>query len=331
MSFQFQMNRRAMLGSALAIALGRNLLQPSASASTHSPALTPMDFKEKLRGPIVSIPTPFRADFHIDTVGLRNMLEMDLHNHITTFDLTAGDSQYAYLSYDEIKQVARLVTEVVGGRGITIVGTGGWWLERTIDFAKYAESIGATALQVLKPRGADGNDLVNYYRRIAQSTALPIVLHGNFPLPILARLADIKSVVALKEDVSLRYYINGIIHFGHRINCFSGGGLHWFLVGQPYGATAYFDSYATFAPEISLRFWHAVQKANYASEVQIIERYDHPFIENFSAPFWHATLQYFGVADRYLRPPQHSYTDAQMVQVKAFYDKLGVFPKKRFF
>ncbi len=308
------------------------IASPRAVSAKHIPShMLPAAFYRRLRGPIVSIPTPFRKDFQLDPEGLKNIIELGLRNGVTIFDLTAGDSQYAYLSYEEVKELGRLTTADVGSRGMTIIGTNGWWLERTVEFAKYAESIGAAALQVLKPSGADDVDLVDYYRQVARSTSLPIVLHGNFPTPVLARLAEIQSIVALKEDVSLAYYINGIIRFGRRINCFSGGGLDWFLVGQPYGATAYFDSYATFAPEITLRFWRAVQTADYATEVDIVEQYDHPFIQNFSASFWRATLEYFGVALRYLRPPQHSYTDAEMAEVKRFYDKLGVFPKRHLF
>lgn len=292
-------------------------------------ALASSEFRRRLRGPIVSIPTPFSADFQIDVVGLRRMLEMDLAAGINIFDLTAGDSQYDWLSYEEIQQLARLTTQTVGGRGQVIVGTGPWWTERAVAFARYAESIGAAALQVLRPPGGNDDEVVAHYRRVAASTALPIVLHGNFALPLLGRLLEIPSIAALKEDVSLAYYIDGILRYGARLNCFSGGGLDWFLVGQTYGATAYFDSYATFAPAIAQRFWRAVQARDMATQVDIVRRYDHPFIANFSAPFWHATLEYFGVAQRYLRPPQHSYTNAEMATVKAFYDKLGVFPTKR--
>jgi len=301
---------------------------PAISALTSRPGLSPAEFKQRLRGPIVSIPTPFTADFQLDAAGLRRMMQRARQRDIRIFELTAGDSQYSFLSYDETKQLARLVTAAAGDRDMTIIGTGAWWTERALDFARYADSIGATALQVLKPNGASEDGVLEHYRRVAAVTRLPIVLHGNFSMPLLERLVEIESIVALKEDVDLSYYIDGIIRFGKRINCFSGGGLDWFVVGQPYGATAYFDSYATFAPEISVRFWQAVQRSDYAAETEIIEKYDHPFIKNFSAPFWHATLEYFGVAARYLRPPQHSYTDAEMAQVKQFYEKLGVLPQK---
>lgn len=322
-----QWNRRdfleagVLLGAAQSFALALN-------AAPATRRFTPTEFKQLLRGPIVSIPTPFVSDFSLDAAGLRRMIEMDLRHNITIFELTAGDSQYSYLSYEEVKQLARIVTEAVGGRGMTIIGTGPWWTDRTIDFARYAQSLGAAALQVLKPPGGDDDGLIEHYRRVAASAALPIVLHGEFSFPLLEKLTAIESIVALKEDVSLAYFVDGIVRFGKRINCFSGGGLDWYMVGQPYGATAYFDSYATFAPEISVRFWQAVQRSEYTAETEIIERYDHPFIQNFSAPFWHATLEYFGVAARYLRPPQHSYSDAEMAKIKEFYDALGVLPRR---
>jgi 4-hydroxy-tetrahydrodipicolinate synthase len=317
-------NRREFLRAGAV--LGTTAALASAAKAAGS-VFAPADFKQRLRGPIVSIPTPFTSDFQLDGVGLRRMIDMNLRRQITTFELTAGDSQYSFLSYDETKQLARMVAEGVGDRGMTIIGTGPWWTSRAIDFAKYVESIGGTALQVLKP-GVDDDDLIEHYRQIAAATRLPIVLHGNFSNALLDKLTQIDSIVALKEDISLGYYIDGMLRFGKRINCFSGGGLDWFMVAQPYGATAYFDSYASFYPEIAVRFWEAVKRGDYAAETEIIQKYDHPFIQNFSAPFWHATLEYFGVAGRYLRPPQKNYGDAEMGKVKEFYDKLGVFPEK---
>lgn len=286
------------------------------------------EFKQRLRGPIVSIPTPFTSEMQLDRAGLHRMIKMDLENQIEIFELTAGDSQYSFLSYEEIKSLAQIVVSSVEGRGMSIIGTGPWWTERTIDFAHHVESVGGTALQVLKPAGVTDDQVLEHYQRVAETTHLPIVLHGNFPMPLLEKLVQIDSIVALKEDVGLSYYINGIIRFGKRINCFSGGGLDWFMVAQPYGATAYFDSYATFAPQITTRFREAVQRGDYAEETRIITKYDHPFIQNFSAAFWRATLEYFGIAGRYLRPPQHTYTNEEMAQVKQFYDKLGVFPSR---
>jgi 4-hydroxy-tetrahydrodipicolinate synthase len=320
-------NRREFLRAGAVV--GASISLPlSMQAAAGNARLTSQEFKQRLRGPILSIPTPFTADFQLDTAGVRRMIQRALEKNITIFELTAGDSQYPYLAYEEIKELTRVVTTAVGNRGITIIGTDAWWTERVLDFARHAESVGATALQVMKPAGAEDPGVVEHYRRIASETHLPIVLHGDFSMALLEQLTGIDSVAAQKQDVTLSYFVDEMIRFGKRVNCFAGGGLDWYLVGQPYGATAYFDSWASFAPEVAVRFWEAVQRADYAAEVDIIEKYDHAFIQNFSHPFWRATLEYFGVAGRYLRLPMHSYTDAEMAQVKQFYDKLGISPQK---
>lgn len=328
MSFQFQMNRRTLLGSALALTLGRNLFQPRAWASAHGQSLTPVDFKEQLRGPIVSIPTPFTAQFQVDHHAVRRLIHQAQAHGMRIFDLTAGDGQFAYLSYEEIKALTATVIKSVGGNGIVIAGTGPWWTGRAVDFAQFAESEGATAVQVLLPPRAAENESVEHFREITRATRLPIVLHGKYSDSLLEKLSKINSIVALKEDVNLHYLIQTLIHFGKRYDCFAGGSYEWFVAGQPYGCKAYFDTFSTFAPQISERFWAAVQKDDVATERNIIEKYENRFIwGKFSESFWHATLEYFGIAKRYMRPPAESYSDEQMKDVKAFFDKLGLYPQ----
>lgn len=285
------------------------------------------DFGQRLRGPIMSIPTPFDAGFRLDLGAIRRMIAGARSHNIPIYQLTSGDGQYAFLSYDEIKQLAATITKAADG-DIVIVGTGRWWTARAMEFAQFAESIGATALQVQRPNGGDERACVEHYRRVASSTRLPIVLHGQFSMELLEHLVEIPTIVALKEDVSLEYYIDTAIRFGKRLNCFSGGGLHWFKVGQPYGSVAYFDAFAPFAPQVTARFWDAVQANDEATQVEIIRNYNHPWIKNFSHPFWRATLEYFGVGQRYLRPPRASYSDEQMLEVKRFYDTMQLVPQK---
>jgi 4-hydroxy-tetrahydrodipicolinate synthase len=291
--------------------------------------ITAAEFKERLRGPMVSIPTPFTPDFKVDYAGLRRMIAQAMEYGMEIFELTSGNSQFSFLSYEEIKQLTRETVDAVAGKGMTIAATGEWWTERVIDFARYAESVGATALQVPYPPG-HGADVVKHYQDIARQTRLPLVLQGNYTKEVLEKLLSIDSIVAMKEDVDLDYLIDTTARFGERLNCFAGP-YDWFLVGQPYGTKAYFDTYSVFAPEISAKFWKAVQGKNYPLQQQINLEYDRAFIagdEGFQSR-WHATLEYFGVAGRYLRAPQHSYTDAEMKHIKAFFDKRGLYPRTR--
>jgi 4-hydroxy-tetrahydrodipicolinate synthase len=314
------MDRREFLYAAAAIGVFARPLRA---------LVPPREFQRRLRGPIVSIPTPFTAGFQVDYEGLRRIIRQALDHEIRIFELTYGDSQYRYLAYQEIRELAHAVVEAVGGGGMTIVGSGPWWTGQAVEFARYTESIGATALEVMLPDGGDEDGYVRHFQEIARATRIPLVLRGNLAAPLLSRLMEIDSIVAMKQDVSQAYFIETLIHHGKRLNSFSGGSLEWFLVGQPFGAVASFDTYATFAPQISARFWKAVQANDVAAEREIIEKYEHPLINHqYSDSFWHAALEYFGVAARYLRPPQHTYTDEEMKKVRAFFTSLDLHPYK---
>ena len=150
------------------------------------------------------------------------------------------------------------------------------------------------------------------YRKIAAATKLGIILQGNISLPLLEQLVGIESIVAMKEDVSEKYYFDIARKFGRRLSIFCGGQKWRFLVGRPYGSTGYLSTFGTFAPTIATRFWQAVERNDMTRAYEIVLKYDQPLFDfclagprSFNA-YWHAILEHFKVASRYLRPPEES-------------------------
>ena len=298
-----------------------------------SGSLTPEEFRKRLEGPIMSIGTPFTSTFEVDYAGVRRMIQRGNEYGIPVVELTSGNSQYAVLSYEEIKELTRVTVEAAQGKALTIAATGAWWTNQVIDYAKYAESIGADGLQVLLPGKHAGEDsLVEHFRTIAGETSLPLVLHGNYSETLLEKLLKIESIVAMKEDLALTYYINRMVKFGDQLEIFSGGAKYRFLVGYPYGSRAFFSAHASFAPKVAMNFWKAIKDDDWPMATEIIKKYDHPwityYIKNRTYSFWGGCLEYFGVAQRYVRPPQRSYSDQEMKQVKQFFDQRGLDPKE---
>jgi 4-hydroxy-tetrahydrodipicolinate synthase len=74
--------------------------------------------------------------------------------------LTSGNGEYESLTYDEIKAVTKSIVEAVAGRGLVVAASGGWWTAQAIDYAKYAESLGADAVQIQIPTRRGGDDTV---------------------------------------------------------------------------------------------------------------------------------------------------------------------------
>jgi 5-dehydro-4-deoxyglucarate dehydratase len=301
----------------------------SAPATRRRRLLSSKEFHARLQGPIQSGHSPFTADFMVDYAGVRNMVARGLRYGIRVFAMTAGNGQYHSLEQNEIRAIAAAMVEAASDEAIVIAATGDWWTGLTVDYARYSEAIGADALQVMLPTRAESEPaIVQHFQAVASATKLPIVLHGHYSTPLLKKLLPaVPAIVAMKEDGELAYYIDRQIEFGDRLNIFAGGAESRFLVGQPYGAKAFYSTYSGFAPDISMRFWEAARRGDVKAAADITRRYDHPFISRFTHPFWHATLEYFGVAQRYMRPPQATYTDEQMVEVKAFFDAQGLKPE----
>jgi dihydrodipicolinate synthase/N-acetylneuraminate lyase len=137
-------------------------------------------------------------------------------------------------------------------------------------------------------------------------------------------LRPIESIVAFKEEFTPDYTLRIYHEFGDRWNIFAGGTKARLLTYRPYGMRAYYSAFSTFAPRVAMRFWHAVEKNDMTGARQVIMEYDVPFFDRWSFPFWAATLEHFGLARRFVRPPAVSFTDAEMKVVGVFYRELGL-------
>lgn len=288
---------------------------------------SPEDFKRRLRGPILSVPTTYTSDFGVDYGGIRRMIERAAQAGIRVFALTSGNNQYDRLTYDEIKQITRVLVETVAGRGVTIAATGPWWTGPAVDYARYAESLGADAVQVLTPTSGDDEGKFEHYKAVSAATHLGLVVHGPPNLPLMKRLAEIDSVVAVKAEFTVDYTVSLYQFLKERWNIFQGGQKSQFLAYVPYGMQAYYSTFSTFAPDIAMTFWNAVERSELKKAGEIVLKYDVPFFQKWSHSFWRATLEHFGVASRYLRPPERTFTDAQIAEVKSFFSTLGLQPK----
>ncbi|MBI3985945.1 MAG: dihydrodipicolinate synthase family protein [Lentisphaerae bacterium] len=299
--------------------------------------LSPAELKAKLRGPIAAIPTPFTADHAVDYDGVRSIVELGLKHGVTVYELTAGDSAYALLTYDEIKELTRVLVEAVGGRGVAIAAThAGWWTGLAVDYARFAEAAGADGLQIQAPGVADDQERLAHYKALLDATRLGIILQGNVPVSVIERLVEIDRVVGMKEDAGDRVYYELLYKFGKRLSIFCGGQKSRFMMGRLFGSTGYLSTFATFAPWIAMDFWRAIEAEDFAKARQLVFTVDQPFFDWASLPGgyahfhgrWRATLEHFGVARRHVRPPEHTLSDEEMKDVARFWDRQGIAPAR---
>ena len=312
-------NRRQWLQSALGT---------SAAPFLKAAPLAPHDFKARLRGPILSFPTVYQRSGAIDHQGIRRMIDNAIRAGVKVVTLTRGNNHYDWLTWEETLELTRCMVESVAGRALTIAATGSWSTGQSARYARFAAEAGADGLQLtMPPEGTDAS-YATHFRTVAQAAARPIVIHGQPSMKLLRLLRDMDTVVAMKEEFTLDYTVPIYAEFGDRFSIFAGGTKARLLAYRPYGMCAYYSAFSTFAPDIAMRFWRAVEASDMKSATQFVLRYDVPFFNRWSHAFWLATLEVFGIAGRFMRAPRETLPEERMKDVADFYRGLGLLPSR---
>ena len=294
--------------------------------------MKPQELKSRLKGPITSIPTPFQSNYDVDYKGVRRIIDFAIENGMKVILLTAGDSQFHCLSLDEIKKLTKVVVEHTAGRATTIAATWHWWTGMAVDFAKYAQNIGADGIMVHRPlRTASDTAVHRHYKSVAEETNIGIILQGDFSLSLLERLTDIAHVVALKEDAGDRFYHDALRKIGEKLAVFCGGQYWRALYGYALGSTGFFaDAWGTVAPWIPNQFYDALTHGDLEKAKEIVNKYDEPLFDfglahpkGFQAT-WRAALEIFGLAQRWLRPPQESFSQEEVTELRKVFVRMGL-------
>lgn len=115
--------------------------------------------------------------------------------------------EYSSLTDTERRKVVQVAVEAVGGRGIVVAGAHGVGWHQSLRWAEQAGEDGADAVLLLPPTlyRASDDEVVEHYARVA-TAGLPIMAYNNpfdtkvdLTPPLLARLAEIPEVIAVKE------------------------------------------------------------------------------------------------------------------------------------
>ncbi len=161
-----------------------------------------------LRGSIVALVTPMKADGAVDFEALESLIEWHIAEgtHGIVPMGTTGES--ATLDTPEHIVVIRRTIELVDGRIPVIAGTGSNSTAESIHQTQEAERLGADACLLVTPyyNRPTQEGLFQHYRAIAEVTEIPLVLYNVPPRTgcdmkpeTVARLAEIDSIVGIKE------------------------------------------------------------------------------------------------------------------------------------
>ena len=183
------------------------------------------------KGSIVAIVTPFRNG-KVDEKALGKLIEWHIKQGTNAIVPCGTTGESATLDYKEHDRVIAFTVETVNRRVPVIAGTGANSTDETIEITKHAEKSGADAALLVAPyyNKPTQEGLYQHYKTVAQKVGIPLVLYNvpgrtavNILPPTVARLAEIKNIVAIKEATGNMRQVSDVIRLcGNRITVLSG-------------------------------------------------------------------------------------------------------------
>lgn len=331
-------NRRAFLNRSAAAFTTGGILAGMATTVTGEDALLIKRNErcrkvlDRLKGPMASIAIPYNKDFSIDHGALRNWVDFMCEEKQPILFLTYGDSELGFLSEAEIEAVIRTVAGQARGRSLVIGGTGQWWTERTIAFINRVEDSGVDAINVHVgdlPRNED--EVYDTFREYDERTQLPLLTASRkYSLELMVRLAQLPKVIGEKCHEELyNYHKLCRATKPYDFAVLSAGLMKHFLFGYFAGSTAYLCAVAPFAPQVTLRFYHALTRGNYDRARDIVFEFEDELLKitgPLGYPHCYKSLLYLTgfYKTTLMRPPRKSNQLDELGDLKAFLKKEGL-------
>jgi len=164
---------------------------------------------EKLKGSIVPLVTPFDEHDEFDEKALRRLIDWQIESGTHAISVEGTTGEPSALSLEEREEIFSVTVNAVRGRCPVVAGTGTNNLRETLRLTKSAESAGVDAALVIVPyyNRPTQEGLLDYFGRVAQSTALPIIVYNipgrtatNLEPATLKRLREkFRNIVGVKE------------------------------------------------------------------------------------------------------------------------------------
>lgn len=283
----------------------------------------PMLTSDELRGIHVAIVTPFTEKDEVDVDGLRELVDFYISRGIHGIMTTGGNGEFPHLLPEERRMVLETVVDSVRGRVPVIACTSACSVKEIVLYMKHAESAGADAAIVVQPYyfNLPGDRIFEYYREVAGSTDLPIVIYNN-PIPpaLMVKLLEMEKVIGLKQseyDISQLVEITRLV--GDTASIMTG------IDSQLYpalclGAREIFSTAACVIPDRMVRRYETFVKGDTAGafrmfmERQVLNRF-FEYDQGYVAPCKGA-LRMMGLPAGHVRPPLSSLSEDERSELR---------------
>ena len=226
------------------------------------------DVKQRIKGPIAYVTTPFREarDCAVDEDAFRMQIRFLIDNGIHLVVPCGGTGEFFSLTPVEWRILVEAALREGEGDRATIVPSVGGGVAQAVEMAQAAEKMGCQMVQLtfLDPMfGVTEEGICAYYRQVAKSVSIGVMPYrtATFPMSLevtVGLFGEIGNAVALKEESGDVLWSREFVQATEgRVPVVCGGGeamAPYYLLA---GAQAFTTGLANLVPHLSLELYRA--------------------------------------------------------------------------
>ena len=292
----------------------------------------------KLQGIIPPVVTPMTADQELDLNGLRKHLDFMLSKGVHGIFVLGTTGEFYALDEREKQEVTAAAVAHCKGRTPVYVGTGAETTREVIRITKMAEKEGADGVSVIAPYFIKPSqaELVDHFKRVAESTKLPVVLYNNpatcgglsIEPETCAKLAEVPNIIGIKDSSGDLQNTIEIIRSTPRDRfAVLNGRDTLILAALQFGAQGAIPASCNIAPDLCVGIYEAFAKGDIEAAKALQSRL-HPIRMAMTLGTGNSAVkEAMGVLGRPAGPsrsPLSAFSDEKKAKLKAILEKASV-------
>lgn len=306
-----------------------------------------------LRGVIPAIVTPFRDDYSVDEDGLRRYVRAVLAVPGVSGVLCNGyTGEGGALTPEERRRCIEICAGEIGGRVPLIAGIDARSTAEAVEAARDAVRAGATVIQVNSPfehllrRGFPRTmeAPLRYFGTLNDEVGVPMLVFQypawsglTYPPEVLARLAELPYVVAVKEAVDLETYVADFDALHGTVALFADHNGYTLLPMLLLGADGTMVGISNVGLELYVELFEAVQHREFQRAVDLTNTRLRPLMRVLATDLGRTPTSFvskvkealvmLGRLDRaVVRPPEVPVTAAERREIRQALTAAGLLP-----
>lgn len=228
-----------------------------------------------IAGIIPPVATPMQANEDLDLPRFKWFIDHLLANGVHGIFVLGTNSEFYAMDESEKQAVIATAVEHVRGRAPVFAGTGAESTRESVRLTRMAEKEGAEGVSVITPYFVipSQQEIFDHYRRVAESTSLPVILYNNpatcggvkIDVETVVRLSEIDNIVAIKDSSGDLQNTNELVRaVPERFSVLMGRDT---LIYQAliWGARGAIPASANIAPRLAVDIYEAAQRGDHAA------------------------------------------------------------------